>query len=100
MKDLMMINETKVLRGDLIEMLYRYYGTDIRISVIKTSLRVKGHISDEELKKAIYYLGGEEKRYIHVEPAQEFADSLIWLTPIGVNLAEGDIKDMGVIIDE
>ena len=27
-------------------------------------------------------------------------DGTIWLTPAGVNLAEGDIEDMGVIIDE
>ena len=100
MKDLMAINETKILRGNLIEILYRYYGTDIRISVIRTSLRVKGMVSEEDLRKAIYYLGGEGKRYIHVEPAQEFGDSMIWLTPTGVNLAEGDLQDIGVIIDE
>ena len=27
-------------------------------------------------------------------------DSLIWLTPAGVNLAEGDIEDKGVEINE
>lgn len=100
MKDLIKINEAKVLRGDLIEMLYQYYGTDIRISVIRNTLRIKGMLTDDELKKAVYYLGGEGKRYIHVEPAQEFGDSMIWLTPAGVNLAEGDLKDTGVIIDE
>lgn len=101
MKDLTMaVSEAKLLRGDLIELLYRYYGTDIRISVLRQSLRVKGMVTDEELKKAIYYLGGEGKRYIHVEPAAEFSDGLIWLTPAGVNLAEGDLQDIGVIIDE
>ena len=100
MKDLMTISETKILRGNLIELLYRYYGTDIRISVIRTSLRVKGMVTEDELRKAIYYLGGEGKRYIHVEPAPEFGDSMIWLTPAGVNLAEGDLQDIGVIIDE
>lgn len=100
MADIMIVNEAKVLRGDLIELLYRYYGTDIKIAVLRSSLRVKGYINDEELKKAIYYLGGEGKRYIHVEPAKEFADGLIWLTPAGVNLAEGDIEDIGVLMDE
>lgn len=100
MADIMAINETKILRGNLIELLYRYYGTDIRIAVLRSSLRVKGHVDDEELRKAVYYLGGEGKRYIHVEPAKAFEDSTIWLTPAGVNLAEGDIDDIGVIIDE
>ena len=31
---------------------------------------------------------------------ENWMDSLIWLTPAGVNLAEGDITDVGVIIDE
>ena len=49
----------------------------------------------------MYYLGGEEKRYIHVEVNKDnWMDSLIWLTPAGVNLAEGDIRDMGVELDE
>ncbi|MGN1146326.1 MAG: hypothetical protein ACI4R5_07740 [Acetatifactor sp.] len=100
MKNLLEVSEAKILRGNLIEILYRYYGTDISISVIRTALRVKGLVTDDELRKAIYYLGGEGKRYIHVEPAQKFGDSLIWLTPTGVNLAEGDLEDIGVIIDE
>ena len=52
------------------------------------------------MKKSIFYLGGEGKRYIHVEVNKEnWMDSVIWLTPAGVNLAEGDIEDVGVIID-
>ena len=48
-----------------------------------------------------YYLGGEEKRYVHVElSGDNWMDSMIWLTPKGVNLAEGDVEDMGVVIDE
>ena len=95
------VQEAKVLRGDIIEKLYFYYGKDIKIAVLKGTLRAKGFVSDEEIKKAIYYLGGEEKRYIHVELDKEnWTDSLIWLTPAGVNLAEGDITDIGVILDE
>ena len=100
MADIVEVNAAKLLRGDLIGLLYRYYGTDIKIAVLRSSLRVKGHVDDEELRKAVYYLGGEGKRYIHVEPAKVFADSTIWLTPAGVNLAEGDIEDIGVIMDE
>lgn len=95
------ITETKILRGNIIEKLYLTYGTDIRIAALKNALRSKGHIQEDELKKCIFYLGGEGKQYIHVVVNKEnWMDSMIWLTPVGVNLAEGDINDTGVIIDE
>ena len=94
------VAEMKVFRGDVIEKLYMTYGTDIRIAALRNALRSKGLIPEESLKKCIFYLGGEGKRYIHVEVNQEnWMDSMIWLTPAGVNLAEGDISDVGVIID-
>lgn len=93
--------EAKILRGDIVEKLYLYYGTDIKIAVLKSALRTKGFVDDAEIKKAIFYLGGEGKKYIHVEVNRDnWTDSLIWLTPAGVNLAEGDREDIGVIIDE
>ena len=93
--------QAKMLRGDIIEKLYLYYGQDIRINALKSALRVKGYVDDDEIKKAVYYLGGEEKRYIHVEVNNSsWLDSLIWLTPAGVNLAEGDLEDKGVTLDE
>ena len=99
--DLVKIIEAKNLRGDIIEKLYLYYGQDIRITVLKSALRVKGYGNDEEIKKAICYLGGDGKRYIHVEVNNEnWMDSVIWLTPMGVNLAERDIEDKGVNLDE
>ena len=99
--DLVKIIEAKNLRGDIIEKLYLYYGQDIRITVLKSALRVKGYVNDDEIKKDIFYLGGDGKRYIHVEVNTEnWMDSLIWLTPMGVNLAEGDIEDKGVNLDE
>ncbi|MCI5611475.1 MAG: hypothetical protein MR392_08930 [Roseburia sp.] len=99
--DLVKIIEAKNLRGDIIEKLYLYYGQDIRITVLKSALRVKGYVNDDEIKKAIFYLGGEGKRYIHVEVNNEnWMDSVIWLTPMGVNLAERDIEDKGVNLDE
>ena len=63
----MQVAERKVLRGDVIEKLYQNYGTDIRIAILKNYLRIRGFVTEEELRKAIYYLGGEGKRYIHVE---------------------------------
>lgn len=99
--DLVKIIEAKNLRGDIIEKLYLYYGQDIRITVLKSALRVKGYVNDDEIKKAIFYLGGDGKRYIHVEANNEnWMDSVIWLTPMGVNLAERDIEDKGVNLDE
>lgn len=99
--DTVKIVEAKNLRGDIIEKLYMYYGQDIRIMALKSALRLKGYINDDEIKKAIFYLGGEGKRYIHVEVNKDnWMDSMIWLTPSGVNLAEGDTEDMGVILNE
>ena len=99
--NLVQVAEAKILRGDIIETLYTYYGTDIRIAVLKSALRAKGFVEDKEIQKAVYYLGGEGKRYIHVEINRDnWMDSLIWLTPAGVNLAEGDIEDKGLEINE
>lgn len=99
--DKLAVSEAKVLRGDVIEKLYMTYGTDIRIAALRNALRSKGLMPEDSLKKCIYYLGGEGKRYVHVEVDKEnWLDSLIWLTPAGVNLAEGDLEDVGVILDE
>lgn len=99
--DAIKVAEAKLLRGSMIKNLYLTYGTDIRIAALKNALRSKGYFKDEELKKAIFYLGGEGKKYIHVEVNEDnWTDSLIWLTPAGVNLAEKDIEDIGVIFDE
>lgn len=96
----MEISERKVLRGNVIEKLYSTYGEDIRIAILKNLLRTSGLITEAELQKAIFYLGGEGKKYVHVEVNRDnWLDSTIWLTPAGVNLAEGDIEDIGVEID-
>ncbi len=99
--DQLKVAESKMLRGAVISKLYMTYGTDIRVSSLKNLLRSKGFIQDEDLKKTIFYLGGDGKKYIHVEvDKDEWRDSLIWLTPAGVNLAEKDIEDVGVIFDD
>ena len=99
--DKLAVSEAKVLRGDVIEKLYMTYGTDIRIAALRNALRSKGLMPEDSLKKCIYYLGGEGKRYVHVEVDREnWLDSLIWRTPAGVNLAVGDLEDVGVILDE
>ncbi len=90
-----------MLRGNVIERLYSTYGEDLRIAILKNLLRTSGLVTDAELQKAIFYLGGDGKKYVHVEVNRDnWLDSTIWLTPAGVNLAEGDITDIGVEIDE
>lgn len=93
--------EAKTMRGDIITKLYLNYGIDIRISSLKNALRSRGLVDEKALQRCIFYLGGEEKRYIHVELDRDnWTNSVIYLTPTGVNLAEGDIEDVGVIINE
>ncbi len=94
------VADRKVLRGNVIGILYENYGEDLRIASLKNMLRIGGLMTDDELKKAIFYLGGEGKRYIHVTVNEDnWLDGMIWLEPVGVNLAEGDITDIGVEID-
>ena len=91
------ILKKKELRGSIIERLYGFYGEDISISVLKASLPLSGVLPEIHLESALYYLGGIGKEYIRVVVNKScYMDSLIWLTPKGVNLAEGDMEDVGV----
>lgn len=95
------ILKKKELRGNIIEQLYRFYGEDINLSVLKASLPLSGMITEADMKSAIYYLGGTEKEYVRlVLNRSNYMDSLVWLTPRGVNLAEGDLSDVGVTMNE
>lgn len=99
----MEISRAKILRGQIITKLYEFYGEDISLEVLKSVLRVSfyGYDIEKEIRKAIYYLGGTGKEYIKLVLNEEnYMSSLIWLTPKGVNLAEGDLKDVGVNEDE
>lgn len=91
------ISRAKALRGNIIEKLYASYGEDISLSVLKGLLRYRSECRELDIKKAIYYLGGENKRYVKLQlDENDYMESKIWLTPLGVNLAEGDLKDVGV----
>ncbi len=101
MMDRMEVAKAKVLRGNIIEKLYACYGDDITVSNLKQILSYKGYNSDREIKKALYYLTGDKKEYVKlVYDRENYMDSLIWLTPAGINLAEGDETDIGVVMDE
>lgn len=97
------ISKAKMLRGAIIEKLYEFYGEDISLEVLKGVLRISfyGYDVEKEIKKAIYYLGGPQKEYVKlVLDSEDYMKSIIWLTPRGVNLAEGDLEDIGVMKDE
>lgn len=95
------IARAKALRSDIIEKLYDFYGEPVSISTLRNLLRYKTYYSEKNITKAIDYLSGTDKEFVEVEPDENnYWDSLIRLAPKGVNLAEGDIKDMGVVIDE
>lgn len=103
--DQLKVMEAKLLRGAVISKLYSVYGTDIRISALKNMLRSRGFVLEDEIRKAVYYLGGrrdeDQEGYIHVEVNEEnWLDGIIWLTYKGVNLAERDREDMGVVFDD
>ena len=79
---------------------YSTYGSVAYAPAYEDGNAVRSPRREEELRRAIFYLGGEEKRYIHVKVNEDsWLDGMIWLTPKGVNLAEGDIEDVGVVID-
>lgn len=95
------ILKKKELRGNIIEQLYRFYGEDINLSILKAALPLSGTLTEAEIKSAIYYLSGKDKEYVYlVFNKTDYMESLIWLTPRGVNLAEGDIEDIGVMKNE
>lgn len=101
MADIIKVTKAKELRGRIIEKLYLSYGEDINLIVLQGLLRFIGNVQEMDIKRAIYYLGGENKRYVKLQLDEEnYMNSKIWLTPAGVNLAEGDITDVGVELNE
>ncbi|MBQ9701054.1 MAG: hypothetical protein IJV71_10605 [Lachnospiraceae bacterium] len=102
MADIVKVTRAKDLRGKIINKLYLSYGEDISLEVLRGLLRFTAYnVQEQDIKKAIYYLGGEGKRYVKLQLDEEnYMDSKIWLTPAGVNLAEGDITDVGVEMHE
>lgn len=95
------VAQAKELRGEIVSKLYGFYGEAVALNTIKTLLRYKSYYAEKEVKRAVCYLSGVGKAYIHIENNKDdYWDSLVQLTPTGVNLVEGDIKDMGVLINE
>ena len=91
------ILKAKELRGNIIESLYNLYPQEVTINTLKQLLRYKGYTYETEVQRAMYYLQG--KGYISLvanEGEVEYWENEIVLTPLGINLAEGDADDMGV----
>jgi hypothetical protein len=64
-------------------------------------LRYKSYVTEQHIKQAVSYLAGDKKEYIEITLNDEnYWDSIVQLTPAGVNLAERDIYDLGVVTDE
>lgn len=91
------ILKAKELRGNIIESLYNLYPQEVTINTLKQLLRYKGYTYETEVQKALYYLQGKEYISLVAEEADvEYWENEIVLTPLGINLAEGDVDDMGV----
>jgi len=94
------IAKAKELRGEIIRQLYICYGTPTPISSINTLLRYKNYYSKDDIQKAIQYLAGAKKEFVEATADEPDGDvAFVNLTPTGINLAEGDISDMGVLLN-
>jgi hypothetical protein len=95
------ITKAKALRGDIVKSLYELYDTPIPLSKIDGLLRYKNFYGKDEIKKAVSYLSGAKKEFLEISTNQkDYWASFVRLTPVGVNLAEGDIMDKGVVLSE
>lgn len=95
------IAQAKELRAEIINTLYAFYSESITLNTIKNLLKYKKYYSDKDVRRAVCYLSGANKEYLCVViNTEEYWDSMVQLTPAGVNLAEGDVKDTGVLINE
>ncbi|MGL4790984.1 MAG: hypothetical protein ACRCW1_06185 [Anaerotignaceae bacterium] len=88
----------KELRWNVIETLYAIYPQEVAVSTLRSLLRYKGANTEADIKKAVYYLNGKE--YIQLKEAEDYGDTLMVLTPVGINLAERDVTDVGVMMNE
>ena len=94
------ILKAKELRGNIIENLYRLYPQAMTINTLKQLLRYKGYTSETEVQKAIYYLHGKQYIMLWAEDTEaDYWEKEIVLTPMGINLAEGDVDEPGVHLD-
>lgn len=98
--DKLKVARAKELRGEIICRLYAYYDKVTPVSSINALLRYRNYNSKEDIKKALHYLSGAKKEFIHVTINEDdYFASFVQLTPTGINLAEGDISDIGVIMN-
>jgi len=99
-----MLDETQALknkqmRGQIIRTLTLFYPDPTSISNIRTALITRGITATGEMNKHLTYL--EDKEYIKstegfIKDATD--DDMIMLTAKGIDLVEGTINDLGVIL--
>lgn len=99
--DKLEIIKAKELRGEIVKRLYDSYVDTNTLNSVRQMLRYKSYYTPDGIKKAVSYLSGKGKAFIEVAlDKEEYWESLVYLTPAGVNLAEKDIADVGVLMDE
>ena len=95
------IAKAKSLRGEIVKSLYEFCDIPIPINKIEELLMYKSFYNKNEIKRAVSYLAGEGKKFVSVEVnKKDYWASFIQLTPVGMNLAEGDRPDVGVLFSE
>jgi hypothetical protein len=99
--DKLNITKAKSLRGEIIRSLYDLYDMPIPLTKISDLLRYKTFYTKEDIQKAVSYLAGTKKEFVEIRiNSKDYWASFVRLTPCGVNLAEGDIVDKGVVFSE
>ena len=95
------ISKAKSLRGEIVRHLYDLYDMPIPVTKINDLLRYKHFYTKDDIKRAVGYLAGAKKEFVEIEiNDKDYWASFVRLTPVGVNLAEGDTVDKGVVFSE
>ena len=91
--------KNKQMRGQIIRTLALFYPDTSTVSNIRAALITRGITSTGEMDKHLTYL--EDKKYITVQDGfirDAKDDDIVTLTAKGVDLVEGTIQDLGVIL--
>ena len=92
------ILEAKMLRGEILKILYNERPRGLKESILKRSL--VGDYTNIEIEKELAYLGDRGKAYIYRDSTDE-TDMIIEISRFGVDLIEGTrAPDPGIAFRE
>jgi len=92
------ILEAKILRGEILKILYNERPRGLKESILKRSL--VGDYTNIEIEKELAYLGDRGKTYIYRDSTDE-TDMIIEISRFGVDLIEGTrAPDPGIAFRE